>query len=248
MAFEKATKVMPAILQYPKEYVCLMHLHGEVSDNELLKALKEFTGPIYQRPPLRSSVKRRLRIRKIFYIEMLERENRDVLLKIGCESGTYARKLCHDIGLVLGVGAHMQELRRTKVGPFVEDETLATLQDLIDAFYLWKVDGIEKCIRLFIQPVEKVVEGLPKVVIRDSAVDAICHGAYLAAPGVLQVDTGIKVNDLIAILTLKGELVALAKALMRTEEIIISQKGIVAKPISVVMEPGTYPRMWKLSK
>jgi len=222
-----------------------MRLHGDVSDEKLEEVIREFIGPIYQRPPLRSSVKRRLRIRRIYYIEILERDGKDVLLKVGCERGTYIRKLCVDIGEVLGVGAHMQELRRTKVGPFKEDESLVRLHDLVDAYKLWEEEGIERCIREVIQPVEKAVEHLPKLVIRDSAVDAICHGAYLAVPGILRVEGGIKVGDVIAIFTQKGELVAIAKALMRSEEILMSEKGLAAKPLRVIMKPGTYPSMWK---
>lgn len=236
---------MPALSNTDKEYVALMRLHGDVSEKKLLQVINEFVGPIYQRPPLRSSVKRALRIRKVHYIKILEIEGRNVLMRIGVEKGTYIRKLCHDIGEVLGVGAHMQELRRTMVGPFKEDENLVTLQDLTDAYYLWKEEGIEKCIRKFVLPIEKAVEHLPKIVIRDSAVDAICHGASLAAPGVLRVETGIKRGDMVAIMTLKGELVALAKALVRSEEILIAEKGLVAKTLRVIMKPGTYPPLWK---
>jgi len=245
VALNKATKILPALLESPKEYICLMRLHGDVEDSRLLEVVREFIGPIYQRPPLRSSVKRRLRIRRIYYIEVLEKDGKDVLLRIGCERGTYIRKLCVDIGEVLGVGAHMQELRRTKVGPFKEDESLVTLHDLVDAYKLWREEGVEKCIREVVQPVEKAVEHLPKMVIRDSAVDAICHGAYLAVPGILRLEGGIKSGDTVAILTQKGELVAIARALMRSEEILMAEKGLAAKPLRVIMEPGTYPPLWK---
>jgi len=248
VALEKATKITSALMGAGKEYVCLMRLHGPVPEDVLLKTIQEFVGPVYQRPPLRSSVKRALRIRRIYYIRVLEIESKDVLMQVGCERGTYMRKLCHDIGEVLGVGAHMQELRRTRVGPFREDESLVTLQDLLDAYVLWRDEGYEKCIRKFILPVEKAVEHLPKIVIRDSAVDAICHGAALAAPGVLRVESGIKKGNLVAIFTQKGELVALAKALVRSEQIVVMDKGLVAKPTRVMMNPGTYPPFWREKK
>ncbi|MHA1632143.1 MAG: RNA-guided pseudouridylation complex pseudouridine synthase subunit Cbf5, partial [Candidatus Freyarchaeota archaeon] len=99
-----------------KEYVCVMRMHGDVGFEQVKMVCNEFTGPVYQRPPVRSSVKRRLRIRRIHSIEALEMDGRNVLLKIRCESGTYIRKLCHDIGEVLGCGAHMRELRRIGSG------------------------------------------------------------------------------------------------------------------------------------
>ncbi|MCD6381101.1 MAG: RNA-guided pseudouridylation complex pseudouridine synthase subunit Cbf5, partial [Candidatus Odinarchaeota archaeon] len=102
-------------------------------------------------------------------------------------------------------------------------------------------------LRKVIKPIEYAVKHLPRIVVRDSAVDAICHGADLAAPGVLKVDTGIGPNDLVAILTLKGELVALARAKFSTTKILKMKKGIVADVERVIMKPGTYPP-WYLFK
>ncbi|MEM2908144.1 MAG: RNA-guided pseudouridylation complex pseudouridine synthase subunit Cbf5 [Candidatus Hadarchaeales archaeon] len=245
IALEDATKMVQTLLPAGKEYVCLMHLHGDVSDHKLEQVLKEFEGEIYQRPPLRAAVRRVLRRRKIYYIDLLERDGRNVLLKVGCEAGTYMRKLCVDIGEALGCGAHMAELRRTRTGPFCEDETLVRFHDLADAYAFWREEGTEDPLRKAILPVEAAVRHLPKIVIRDGAVDAICHGASLAAPGVLTVETGISPDDLIAIMTLKGELVALARATMTSRQICDVDHGIVAKPERVVMSPGTYPRKWK---
>jgi H/ACA ribonucleoprotein complex subunit 4 len=221
-----------------------MQLHGDVSHHRLEEVLEEFTGEIYQRPPLRAAVRRKLRVRKIYYIELLERENKNVLMRVGCEAGTYMRKLCHDLGEALGCGAHMRELRRTRTGPFREESSVR-LQDLADAYAFWRENGDENLIRRVVQPVEMAVEHLPKLVARDGAVDALCHGADLAAPGVLQVDSGISVGDLVAVLTLKGELVELAKAVMTSKQMIEAEHGIVAKPERVTMLPGTYPRKWK---
>jgi len=225
-----------------------MRLHGDVDDERLMEVIREFEGPIYQRPPLRSAVKRAVRIRRIYKIEVLEREGRNVLLRVWCEAGTYMRKLCHDIGEVLGVGAHMQELRRTRVGSFSEDEHLSTLHDLVDAYHFWREEGIEDYIRKVVLPVEYAVRHLPKVVIRDSAVDAICHGAYLAVPGILRVESPIRVGDTVAIFTLKGELVAIGRAKMRSEQMVSAMSGIAVEPRHVIMRPGTYPSMWRGAK
>ncbi len=225
-----------------------MRLHGDVSEDKLEKVINEFIGPIYQRPPLRSSVKRVVRIKRVYYIRILEIQGRDVLLRIGCEAGTYMRKLCHDIGEVLGVGAHMKELRRTRVGPFREDETLVTLYDVVDAYKFWIEEKDERWIRKVILPMERGVEHLPKVVIRDSAVDAICNGATLAIPGILRLESGIKKGDLVAIMTQKGELVALGEALMASEDMYKKDRGLAVKPVRVIMKRGTYPPLWKRRK
>lgn len=229
----------------PKEYICVMRLHKEVYEEDIKNVCKEFIGQIYQRPPLKSSVKRVVRIRTIYSIEVLEVIKKDVLMKIECEAGTYIRKLCHDIGIVLGIRAHMQELRRIKSGIFKEDETLTTLHRLKDAYDEWKESGIENELRKIIQPVEKIVENVPKIIVRDSAVDAICHGANLAAPGVLTLESTIKRGSLVAIMTKKGEIVAIGRAQKNSEEILNDDRGIVADIERVIMERGTYPKMWK---
>ncbi len=225
--------------------MCVMQLHSGVPEERLKKVLREFTGKIYQKPPLRSSVKRAIRVKIIHYIELLEYTGRYALLRVGCEAGTYMRKLCHDVGEVLGVGAHMRELRRTRTGPFKEDETLVTMQQLSEALYEWRSSGSEKLLRKTILPMEYIVSHMPKIVIRDSAVDSIAHGADLAVPGIVMLHDNIKRGDKVALMTLKGELVALGKALMSSKDIEKASKGIAVKTIRVVMSPGVYPKKWK---
>jgi len=221
-----------------------MRLHDDVSEDRLRGVLDEFTGVIYQRPPLRASVKRRVRKRKIYYIDLLDRAGRDVLIKVGCEAGTYIRKLCFDIGEALGCGAHMRELRRVRSGPLTEDENIVTLQELYYFYGKWRESGDEQALKRVILPMEKALELIPKIYIRDSAIDAICHGAELTAPGVLYLNSGIKRGDIIAIMSLKGEAVALAKALASTEEIMEMRRGFVALTRRVIMPRGVYPKMW----
>ena len=245
IALEEATKIVQAILLAGKEYVCVMRLHAEMSEDRVRSVLNEFCGTILQRPPVRSSVRRRLRTRNIYYLNFLEMNGRNVLFKVGCEAGTYIRKLCHDVGEVLGCSAHMQELRRTRAGIFTENEGLITLHELSYLYSLWQETSDESVPRKFIRPMEKTLELLPKVYIRDSAVDAICHGAHLAAPGVLSVETEIKPNDMTAVFTQKGEAVALAKSLASTEEILKMDHGLVTKTERVLMHRGVYPKMWR---
>jgi H/ACA ribonucleoprotein complex subunit 4 len=222
-----------------------MRLHSQIPKNKVEKILDEFQGPIYQRPPVRSSVKRRLRTRTIYYTNFMEMDERNVLFKVGCEAGTYIRKLCYDIGEALGCGAHMQELRRTRVGPFIEDESLVTLHDISYLFSQWQETKDENILRKFVYPMEKALQLMPKINIRDSAVDALCHGAHLTAPGVLSLDSGIKIGDTVAVFTQKGEAVTIAKAFVSSEKMLKMDHGFVAKTQRVLMPRGMYPKMWR---
>jgi H/ACA ribonucleoprotein complex subunit 4 len=245
VTLEEATKTVQALLVSGKEYVCVMRLHNAVSKTKVQAVLNEFQGEIYQRPPVRSSVKRRIRTRKIYRITFVEMTERDVLFHVACEAGTYIRKLCFDIGEVLGVGAHMQELRRTRAGPFTEAENMVTLHDIAYLQSKWQETQDKTYIRKFIQPMEKILDVVPKIIIRDSAVDAVCHGANLAAPGVLSLETGIQVNDTVAVMTQKGEAVALAQALVTTQDIMKLSHGLIAKTQRVLMPRGVYPKLWQ---
>lgn len=240
-----STRAVDALLTAGKEYVCLMKLHSAIPQNILKNVFREFTGEILQKPSIKSAVKRETRTRNIYYLLPLEIEEVNILFKVGCEAGTYIRKLCHDMGMAMGTGAHMQELRRTKSGPFREDEKMITLQDLQDAFVEWKENGNESQLRKVISPMEFGLSHLPQIVIRDNAVDAICHGAGLAAPGVVSVETGIEKGDLVAVFTLKGEAVSFGIAQMKSMEIFKAATGIVASTDRVLLETGTYPKGWK---
>jgi H/ACA ribonucleoprotein complex subunit 4 len=248
VALEDATKMVRAILGAGKEYVCLMKVHSDVPEDRVRVVLGEFQGKIYQKPPVRSSVKRVVRVRKIYHMDLLEIDGRNVLFRIGCQAGTYIRKICHDIGKVLGCGAHMHELRRTRAGPFTENEDCVTLHDVAYLYSKWQETGDENLLRRFILPVEKTLELLPKIYIRDSAVDAVCHGAYLTAPGVTSLETGIDSGGKVAIFTLKDEAVAMSSATANTEDILKMKRGIVAKNDRVLMPRGTYPKLWRSKK
>jgi len=242
----RATRAMGFLLKSRKEYVCVMRLHKKVKPKQLQDAFKKFTGEITQTPPVKSAVKRRARKRKVYYINPSEYIGRDVLFTVGVEAGTYIRKLCHDIGAYLGVGANMLELRRTKVGSLDEGESI-TLQDLSDAFWLWKEKGDASELHRAITPVEAAID-LRKITLRDSAVEAICSGAPLAIPGIARYDGEIHEGELVALMSLKGELVALADARVNAADIPSMKRGEAAKTRRVVMEKGTYPKMWKTSK
>lgn len=243
-AINKATRIVQTLLSAGKEYVCIMHLHKPVDELQLREVLKEFTGTITQLPPVKSAVVRKERERKVYYLDILEIDRQDVLFRMGCQAGTYVRKLCHDVGQKLKTGAHMAELIRTKAGPF-QDKDWVSLQDLEDAFAFWKEENNEKFLRYCIKPVEFAVSHLPKIWIQDSAVDSVCHGAALNVPGICKVNSGIEKDNLIAIMSLKDELVALGESAISTEQIMTEEKGLCVKTSKVFMPEGTYPRIKK---
>jgi H/ACA ribonucleoprotein complex subunit 4 len=241
-----ATRALQVLLTAGKEYVGIMKLHKDVDKKKIDEVSKSIVGEISQIPPIRSAVKRVRRKREIYYFDIIQIKDREVLFRVGCESGTYVRTLCVDIGRKLKSGAHLSELRRTRVGHLKEEDSVL-LQDVKDAFIFWKEDKDEKNFRKTIFPIEKMFDHLPKIIVRDSAVDALCHGASLAIPGVVEVDSDIKKGDLAVVLTLKDEGVALVNMLMSTENILQKDSGVCANLNRVLMKKGTYPPIWKKS-
>ncbi len=239
-----ATKALTLLLMFPKEYWALMRIHSSIPREIVADTIKEFTGEIYQRPPQRSSVRRDVRTRTVYELEISEQEGNLYLLRCLCEAGTYVRKLIYDIGEVLGVGATMVELRRSRVGPIKEENGFVTLHELNDAFYRFK-QGDETGVRQTVRPVETYLDEVKRVTMRDSAVDAICHGARLAIPGVLSLSEGIEKGNTVVMLTGKGELVAIGEALLGTTEIASAKKGLAFSIKRVIMKGGTYPRLWR---
>lgn len=241
----EATKALIVLLLGPKEYHALGRLHSLPPKEKLLDVLKQLTGKIYQKPPQRSSVSRQTRIRSVYEIEVVEQVERLLLLRILCEAGTYVRKIFYDMGEILGPGATMIELRRTRVGQFNEESNLVKMHDLVDAYALWKEKNDESKLRRMLMPVEHALSEIKSVVIRDSTVDALCHGAQLAIPGILAISYGLKRGDVVGIYTQKGEVVALAEAIMSEDEIVENTKGFAFKIKRIIMAPNTYPKSWR---
>ncbi|MFP4112210.1 MAG: RNA-guided pseudouridylation complex pseudouridine synthase subunit Cbf5 [Candidatus Woesearchaeota archaeon] len=241
VALGRGTKIVQLLLLAGKEYVALMHLHKKTEDYKIYQVFSEFIGKIKQLPPVKSAVKRQWRERKIYYTEILAIKDQEVLFRVGCEAGTYIRKLIHDIGQKLGCGAHMAELRRTKVAAFNEDEDLVTLQDIADAYHFWKNDNDDSYIRKTILPIEYGIKHVPKIWVFDSTIESLCHGMNLAVPGISKLESGIEPDQLVAVLSLKGELIAYGRSKMNSDKIVKSEKGIAVKTEKVFMLPGTYP-------
>ena len=242
----KATRLTDVVLSSDKEYICLMRLHGDRPEDRIRKVFSEFTGKIYQLPPVRSSIKRQLRIRTIKALEILDIKGRDILFRMECDAGTYARTLCVDIGDVLGCGANMVELRRTRSGKMTEDRA-HSLHDIKDAYVFWQQNGREDWLRSMLMPMEVLVEPLPKIVVKATAVDAICHGADLNVQGIHMLDEDIRKNALVAMMTARGELIAIGRMAMSTSKIMATSQGKAVDTERVFMDEGHYPKMWKYS-
>ncbi|MFH1106114.1 MAG: RNA-guided pseudouridylation complex pseudouridine synthase subunit Cbf5 [Candidatus Aenigmatarchaeota archaeon] len=238
---ENSCKAIPLLMHLDKEYVGVMRVHADISDDKISEAFEKFTGKIKQLPPVRSAVARRVRERTIANLEVIEIEGRDVLFRVECEAGTYVRKLIADIGKALGVGAHMAELRRVRVGNFLEKHSI-TLQELKDACWYYKNENNEEQIRKIIIPIETALEtaGVKKVFIKDSAINKVCNGAPLGTGGICTLDGNIDKGDLIGMFSLKNELVAIGKALSNSDDMIKSGSSIVVATDRVVMKLGTY--------
>ena len=244
VALGDAARALQVILVAGKEYVALMKLHKRVEEKQVREMCASFIGEISQVPPLRSAVKRVRRTRRIYYLDVLEIHGNEVLFRVGCEAGTYIRTLCVDIGKKLGVGAQLLELRRTRVGTFSEDDSV-TLQDLKDAYVVWREEDDETELRRTILPMERLLDVVPKIVVRDSAVDALCHGASLAVPGVVEIDAELQIGDIAAVLSLKGEGIAVVKMEVPSDQVMTKETGVCATLERVLMNKGTYPSIWK---
>lgn len=238
VALGRGTRVVQALLSAGKEYIAVMHLHKEVEESVLRETMNAFVGKIIQLPPVKSAVKRAERERSVYYVDIIEIEGKDVLFRVGCEAGTYIRKLIHDIGEALGCGAHMAELRRTKAGPF-DDTQSFSLQELADAYFFWKKEGNDRFLRKVILPIETGVAHVSKVWIFDSAIESVCHGVDVKVPGIVRVHDDIKAGDIVAIMSLKDELVGLGVAQIGASEM-VKEEGVAVKTHKVFMEPKTY--------
>lgn len=212
MLLGDATRLAQVFLVGTKEYVSVLELHG-LPPADLDSVVAEFETDVYQKPPRKSAVSRRLRSRRLHDLDVIEVQDRRALLRIRCESGTYIRKVCHDLGLALGTGGHMGDLRRTATDPF-DDSTLVTLQDLADGL-AWargedgEVD--ESFLREIVAPAEEALVHLPSVTIAESAAEQVAQGAPVYAPGVIEADDDLSARDdrLLACYTPDGSAVCL---------------------------------------
>ncbi|KAI9572842.1 putative rRNA pseudouridine synthase [Boletus coccyginus] len=249
VCIDRATRLVKSQQGAGKEYVCVLRLHSSLpSPTALPRALQTLSGALFQRPPLISAVKRQLRIRTIYESKLLEFDEKRNLAVfwVSCEAGTYIRTLCVHLGLVLGVGGHMQELRRVRSGAMSENDDIVTMHDVLDAQWTYDNTRDESYLRRVIRPLESLLVGYKRIVVKDSAVNAVCYGAKLMIPGLLRYEADISVNEDVVLMTTKGEAIALAIAQMSTVELATCDHGVVAKVKRCIMERDTYPRRWGL--
>jgi len=245
----RATRLVKSQQTAGKEYVAIVKLHDAISDEKkLLKAIETLTGAMFQRPPLISAVKRQLRIRTVYESKLIEYdpERRLGVFWISCEAGTYVRTMCVHLGLVLGVGAQMAELRRVRSGIQDENRLMFTMHDILDAQHLYETNKDESYLRKVVMPLELLLVKHKRIIMKDSAVNAICYGAKIMLPGVLRYEDGIEVDQEIVCVTTKGEAICLAIAQMTTAVMATCDHGVVAKIKRVIMERDVYPRKWGL--
>uniref|UniRef100_A0A4X1T8Q3 H/ACA ribonucleoprotein complex subunit DKC1 n=1 Tax=Sus scrofa TaxID=9823 RepID=A0A4X1T8Q3_PIG len=248
VCIERATRLVKSQQSAGKEYVGIVRLHNAIEGGtQLSRALETLTGALFQ-PPLIAAVKRQLRVRTVYESKMIEfdPERRLGIFWVSCEAGTYIRTLCVHLGLLLGVGGQMQELRRVRSGVMSEKDHMVTMHDVLDAQWLYDNHKDESYLRRVVYPLEKLLTSHKRLVMKDSAVNAICYGAKIMLPGVLRYEDGIEVNQEIVVITTKGEAICMAVALMTTAVISTCDHGVVAKIKRVIMERDTYPRKWGL--
>ncbi|KOS13867.1 rrna pseudouridine synthase [Malassezia pachydermatis] len=249
VCIDRATRLVKSQQGAGKEYVAVLRLHEKLDDpSKLPRVLETLTGALFQRPPLISAVKRQLRIRTIYESKLIEFDNDRHLAVfwVSCEAGTYIRTLCVHLGLLLGVGGHMQELRRVRSGALSENDDIVTMHDVLDAQWLYDNQRDESYLRKVIRPLECLLVGYKRIVVKDSAVNAVCYGAKLMIPGLLRFEANIGLNDEVVLITTKGEAIAIGIAQMTTVDLSTCDHGIVAKVKRCIMERDTYPRRWGL--
>lgn len=246
---DRATRLVKSQQSAGKEYVAIVRLHGAIEgEAKLGRAIETLTGALFQRPPLISAVKRQLRIRTIYQSKLIEFDPARNLgvFWVSCEAGTYIRTLCVHLGLLLGTGGHMQELRRVRSGALDEAGNMVTMHDVLDAQWTFDNGKDEAYLRRVVRPLEVLLTSHKRVVVKDSAVNAICYGAKLMIPGLLRFADDVSVGDEVVLMTTKGEAIAVGIAQMTTSVMATVDHGVVAKIKRVIMERDTYPRRWGL--
>lgn len=249
VCIDKATRLVKSQQSAGKEYVCIYRLHESVEKKRVAQELERLKGALFQRPPLISAVKRQLRVRTCYESKLIEHDqDRNMgIFWVSVEAGSYIRTMCVHLGLLLGVGGQMQELRRVRSG--IQDENdsgMFTMHDILDAQWLYDNHKDETYLRRVIRPLEALLTNHKRIIMKDSAVNAVCYGAKIMLPGVLRYDDGIELGQEIVVCTTKGEAVCIALAQMTTATMASCDHGIVAKIKRVIMERDTYPRKWGL--
>jgi H/ACA ribonucleoprotein complex subunit 4 len=225
ISLNRATKLTGFFLGEDKEYIGTMRIHEDVSLEDIKKVIDEkFMGTIIQLPPVRSSVKRQEREREIKKFELLEKKGKEVSFLVECQGGTYVRKLVHDLGEEMKIGAHMIGLKRIRAGIFKEDQ-MVSREDFGKAVDEYE-RGNEKPLREMIIPAEIVGEVYPVLEVKKEYVDKIMHGAPINTQFLVKKEK-IETNKKVCFFC-EGKFVGMFQ--------VVNEKTIFAKPMFVFQE------------
>lgn len=242
IAVGPALKLLPLMLDLPKRYIGVIEFHAPVREADLARVLAEFTGPVFQTPPVRSAVKRERRVRTIHHLLRLESDAHRALIDVTADSGTYVRTLAVDAGDALGVGAHLAELRRVGTGPFSEAQSVSvtTLNDAAAEARSGRPIGL----LALLHPLEEVWREFPVIRLKESAAAAVAHGADLARGGIAGISRAFPKGAHVVLLAPTGEMVAYGTALVASSEISKVRQGWVVDAERVLVDASRYPPRW----
>ena len=228
----KATKLLSMLLESPKTYVGTLEIHKPIKREMLEHTVEHFKGKIEQLPPQKSSVKRVLRTRYVYGLEIQRFSPREAVLNCVVERGTYIRKLFHDMGEYMDTGASMGPLRRTGVAEFsIDDPRVISSDQFVDLINIYissnilKRRSLKKRLAEIIVPTEEIVKGYKRVQLEKGMTRFISSGADVFVPGVFSVEDGVNKGEDIALFD-GLLLVGLGIARMNTYQMRTEEKGI----------------------
>jgi len=239
----KAMRLTKQILEHDKTYIAVFQFKNEIEQDTLDAVMEQLTGRIYNVPPEISAVRVQVRTRKVHDFTLLDQSAKRIVARIRCEAGTYIRTMARDMGLFLDQPVELKELRREDSGRFSLDDCVQ-LHDIADAIWLWKECNEGEALLRMLHPTEKLLAGLPRIVVKDSAVAALAHGAPLLRPGIVSIPSNLSSGQNVLVTSLKGEAVCFVKVNYDSESITNMEKGEIARPSAVLMSDDVYPRRW----
>jgi len=223
----KGTRILSIFSLAGKVYQGNMYLHKRIAKQTLLDNIKDFTGEIVQLPPRISAVARKPRKRIVYWFKILSFDGKNARFEIGCQHGTYIRKLIHDLGQRIGCGAHMTELRRIQAGPFKIQDAI-TIEQLERAYVRYKA-GQEQPLKMCLISLDRAAAHLPRIYIPDDVIERFKHGSPIFCPGIVALTSDIKKGDVVAIYDLRNKLLGLGIAEADAEDIRTKPKGLAIR-------------------
>ena len=239
----KAMRLTKQILEQNKTYIAVFQFKNAISGEDLEEVMHKLTGRIYNVPPEISAVRVQVRTRKIHDFSLLDQHEKRIVARIRCEAGTYIRTMARDMGLLLDQPVELKELRREDSGSFSLDDCVQ-LHEIADAVWLWKECNEGEALLRMLHPTEKLLAGLPRIIVKDSAVAALAHGAPLLRPGLVSIPDDLTPGQNVLVTSIKGEAVCFVKVNCDSETITTMEKGEIARPSAVLMNDDVYPRRW----